>query len=186
MKGTNTDKKHDRRNRPHDGSLGDLLDRCGHHFAHRVGGSKRGRGNVMEQIDKNPGITQKELAELLEIQPASLSEVLIKLERKGFVEREKDAEDRRVIRVSLTDIGQAEIHKAEELSTDPFQTLTKNEQALLKELLNKLLTDWEVRYPMERHRRDHDHNEPHHHQKHDEHEHPHGRKHHEDDTEEAE
>lgn len=136
----------------HDGSLGDLLDSCGRYFAHRVGGSRRGQGNVLALISQNPGITQKELAEKLGIQPASLSELLMKLERKGSVVREKDENDRRMARVRLTEEGEKALVKPDTEASDPFQVLTAEEQEALKMLLSKLLADWEVRYPAERNR----------------------------------
>lgn len=142
--------EHNHQNRTaQDNSLGSLLDTCGHYFAHRVGGSKRGRGKVIELIANKPGITQKELGEALGIQPASVSELLMKLERKGFVLRRKDETDRRVIRIDLTAEGLAETERKEE-QADLFQALSREEQETLKELLGKLIADWENRFPSER------------------------------------
>ena len=154
--------EHNRENRiPQDGSLGSLLDTCGHYFSHRVGGSKRGRGKVIELIANQPGITQKELGEALGIQPASVSELLMKLERKGLVLRRKDETDRRVTRIDLTAEGLAETERKEE-KTDPFQVLSGEEQETLKELLGKLIADWENRYPNERGRHGDHHGHTHH------------------------
>lgn len=142
--------EHNHQNRiAQDGSLGSLLDTCGHYFSHRVGGSKRGRGKVMELIANQPGITQKALGEALGVQPASVSELLMKLERKGLVLRKKDETDRRVIRIDLTAEGLAETERKEE-HLDPFQALSAEEQETLKNLLTKLIADWENRYPNER------------------------------------
>ncbi|MGM9606498.1 MAG: MarR family winged helix-turn-helix transcriptional regulator [Oscillospiraceae bacterium] len=127
------------------GSLADLLDRCGHYFAHRIGGSRRGQGNVMTFLAQHPDVTQKELAEALGVIPASLSEVLMKLERKGLVERKKDENDRRMVRVRLTEEGQKSLEQPDEALSDPFQALTQEEQETLKQLLSKLLADWEER-----------------------------------------
>lgn len=149
----------------HNSSLGALLDRCGHCLAHRVGGSRRGRGNVMAVIAQKPGITQRELAEALGIQPASVSELLMKLEQKGLVLREKDEQDRRSMKVNLTEEGQALLNEPKEEMSDPFEVLSADEQVQLRVLLEKLLADWEQRYPAER-RRHHGHPHPgHHHEK---------------------
>lgn len=143
-------------------SLGILIDRCGHYFAHRIGGKKRGQDSVLTVISQHPGITQKELGEILSIQPASVSELLMKLERKGLVLREKDENDRRSIKVQLTEAGHNLLVEPEKIREDPFQTLSTDEQEQLRSLLEKLLTDWEQRYPMD-HRRHKHHN--HHHDK---------------------
>lgn len=133
-----------------DGELGKLLDSCGHFFAHRIGGSRRGRGDIMALLAQKPGITQKELANLLGVQPASVSEVLGKLERKGFVQREKAELDRRSVRVTLTEAGQRHLNGPEEDLSEVFRVLSDEERWQLAQLLGKLLQDWQQRYPAER------------------------------------
>ena len=145
-----------------DNSLGNLLDRCGHYLAHRIGNTKRGQDSILTVISQHPGITQKEIGEILNIQPASVSELLMKLERKGFVLRKKDEKDRRNIKVQLTEDGRTHLAEPEKKSADPFQVLSTEEQEQLRSLLEKLLTDWDQRYPTEHHRHKH-HN--HHHDK---------------------
>ena len=137
----------------HDGSLADLLDRCGHYYTHRIGGSHRGQNSVLAWLAEHPDVTQKELGEELGITPASLSEVLMKLERKGYIDRFKDETDRRFIRVQLTDDGVAALDTLEEKGGDPFVALSDEEQETLKTLLSKLLSDWETRYMSNRNRR---------------------------------
>lgn len=99
----------------------------------------------MTWLAHNPDVTQKELAEGLGIMPASLSEVLMKLERKGYVVRVKDENDRRFVRVRLTEEGEKALDAPENSADDPFACLSAEEQESLKGLLNKLLADWEVR-----------------------------------------
>lgn len=152
-----------------DNTLSGLLDRCGHFFAHRIGSKKRGQNNVLTIISQHPGITQKELGEILGIQPASVSELLMKLERKGLVRRERDEQDRRSIKVQLTEEGQKLLAEPKEEVTDPFKALSTEEQEQLRCLLEKLLIDWEKRYPMEhcRHKHhNHHHDKENHHGKH--------------------
>ena len=136
-----------------DGSLSDLLDRCGHYYTHRIGGSHRGQNSALTWLAEHPNATQKELGEELGITPASLSEVLMKLERKGYVERFKDESDRRFIRVQLTEEGISALDALEEKGIDPFTVLSEDEQETLKGLLSKLLNDWEARCPSDRSRR---------------------------------
>ena len=145
-----------------DNSLGGLLDRCGHIFAHRIGNRKRGQDSILALISQHPGITQKGLAEALGIQPASVSELLKKLEQKGVILREKDEQDRRSIKVYLTEDGQNHLSEPVEEAADPFQALSAEEQEQLRSLLGKLLADWDQRYPTERHHHKH---HKHHHDK---------------------
>lgn len=136
----------------HDGDLADLLDRCGHYYAHRVGGSRRGQDNVLTWLANNPDATQKEISEGLGITAASLSEVLLKLERKGYVTRFRDETDHRFIRVRLTEEGQEARNASGNEPDDPFTSLSAKEKETLTHLLETLLADWEVRYTSERKR----------------------------------
>lgn len=152
---------HQNSGRPHgteseqDGSLSDLLNRCGHYYAHRIGGSRRGQTSVLAFLSEHPDVTQKELVEELGITPASLSEVLMKLERKGCIDRVKDETDRRFTRVRLTGEGRATLNALTDSKDDPFSVLTGAEQETLKGLLSKLLTDWETRCTADRDHRGH-------------------------------
>lgn len=145
-----------------DSALSGLLEHCCHIFAHRFGGRGRGQEGILSVIAQKPGITQKELAQTLSIQPASVSELLIKLEHKGFILREKDELDRRSIRVQLTEEGQQILQQPKEDPVDPFQALSLEEQVQLQTLLEKLLTDWHTRFPYERNRHGHKHHKHNH------------------------
>lgn len=148
----------DHLNHPHhtksDDTLGGLLARCGHYLSHHFDSRKGGQDGILAVISQNPGITQKELAEALDIQPASVSELLMKLERKGLVLREKDEADRRSTRVRLTEDGQAHLSAPKE-ETDPFEGLSPEEQAQLRSLLEKLLNGWQQNHSAGRNRHGH-------------------------------
>jgi len=64
-----------------------------------------GMGMPLEVLAGNPGVSSRELAELLDIRPSSLTELLTRLESEGLVVRTADENDRRVSRVSLTEKG---------------------------------------------------------------------------------
>jgi DNA-binding MarR family transcriptional regulator len=66
-------------------------------------GLTRSQWWVLNHLFRNDGVTQSELADLLEVEKATLGRLLDRLEQKGWIRREADATDRRVRRVSLTD-----------------------------------------------------------------------------------
>ena len=71
--------------------------------AHRhgsVGDPLRGQGRVLALLSAKPETTQRELSFLLDMRQQSLSELLSKLEEKGYVTREKSADDGRVTRAA--------------------------------------------------------------------------------------
>jgi len=65
-------------------------------------GLTRSQWWVLNHLFRNNGVTQSELAELLEVEKPTLGRLLDRLEQKGWVRREADANDRRAKRVFLT------------------------------------------------------------------------------------
>ena len=66
-------------------------------------GLTRSQGWVLNHLFRNDGMTQSDLADLLQIEKATLGRLLDRLEVKGWVRRDADATDRRVRRVFLTE-----------------------------------------------------------------------------------
>src|SRR5579875_1724735 len=75
----------------------------------RIEGDKRARSHGMTRaqwgiliwLERQPGISQKELAELLEVEPITVARLIDRLEARGMVERRPDARDRRIWRLHL-------------------------------------------------------------------------------------
>ena len=65
-------------------------------------GLTRAQWWVLTHVFRAEGITQTELAEVLEVEKPTLGRLLDRLEAKGWVRRTHDARDRRVWRVRLT------------------------------------------------------------------------------------
>ena len=66
-------------------------------------GLTRSQGWVLNHLFRNDGVTQSELADILEVEKATLGRLLDRLEAKGWVRRESHADDRRAKRVFLTE-----------------------------------------------------------------------------------
>lgn len=64
-----------------------------------------GQPFVLRVLWAEEGVTHSELAEMLHVQPATMTNTLKRMEKAGFVERRHDAADQRVSRVYLTDAG---------------------------------------------------------------------------------
>jgi len=69
-------------------------------------GLTRSQWWVLTHLFRKDGITQSELAEILELEKPSLGRLLDRLESKGWVRRMEDPEDRRAKRIFLTDAAQ--------------------------------------------------------------------------------
>lgn len=122
----------------HSALLSDALLRCAQHLRLHDG-TKASQAVVLRLIGQGD-ITQKELVQLVGVRPASLSEILGKLERAGWITKAPVPGDKRSLLLSLTPQGQQQLSQ---LSPPPsFSILSPQDQAHLLSLLTLLLTHW--------------------------------------------
>jgi len=69
----------------------------------RAHGMTRAQWGILIRLEEQPGLLQKELAELLEVEPITVARLIDRLEARGMVERRADPGDRRCWRLHLTD-----------------------------------------------------------------------------------
>jgi MarR family transcriptional regulator for hemolysin len=67
----------------------------------RVHGMTRAAWSLMGNLAQNPGMSQKELADLLDLEPISVARMVDRLEAHGMLERRADASDRRIWRLHM-------------------------------------------------------------------------------------
>lgn len=95
-------------------------------------GLTRSQWWVLNHLYRNDGVTQTELAEILEIEKPTLGRLLDRLEAKGWVRRADDAADRRAWRVYLTDEVEPAMRElrtvAAELRRDALAGLSASER----------------------------------------------------------
>lgn len=84
-------------------------------------------------------MSQQRLANILEIRATSLSEVLAKLEHKGYILREPSSTDKRTYDVSLTPEGRAEVGRVRRLRLEEHNELTAPLSQEEKEQLYRIL-----------------------------------------------
>jgi MarR family transcriptional regulator for hemolysin len=68
----------------------------------RATGLTRAQWLVIARLRRHPGLSQSEIADLLEIEKASAGRLIDRMEAKGWLQRRDDASDRRVNRLHLT------------------------------------------------------------------------------------
>jgi DNA-binding MarR family transcriptional regulator len=95
-------------------------------------GFTRSQWWVLTHLFRNDGITQSELADILEVEKPTLGRLLDRLEAKGWVRRDADAADRRVKRVFLTEEFEPALRAmraaAAEMRRDALAGLSAEEQ----------------------------------------------------------
>ena len=77
----------------------------------RARGMTRAQWAILIWLERHPGMSQKELAEILEVEPISVARLIDRLERRGMVERRADPRDRRVWRLHLRQAALRELRE---------------------------------------------------------------------------
>jgi MarR family transcriptional regulator, transcriptional regulator for hemolysin len=85
-------------------------------------GITRAQWVVLARLDRSEGLKQSELAEMLELQPISLTRLLDKLCDGSLIERRPDPVDRRAKRLFLTDAARPLLDKLGDLGEELMGT----------------------------------------------------------------
>lgn len=121
-----------------------------HHFtrSHRMLekiGIYPGQPPLLFALAKNDGLSQKDLANRLNVKPATITVMIKRMEKAGHIKRVQDEADQRITRVYLCDSGRRLIKdiKAtiEIMNKEFFKNLTVEEEAVLKKILIKILSN---------------------------------------------
>ncbi len=81
--------------------------------------------DLMMNIHRHPGYSQQEIAKKLLVGRSNITMLLPQLEKRGFVRREADEIDRRVLRLYMTDEGELILSKALSIYLSLIDRLTK-------------------------------------------------------------
>src|SRR4051794_18529778 len=105
-------------------------------------GITRAQWLALTRLHRHPGISQSDLADLMEIERASAGRMIDRMEANGWVERRAQNGDRRVKRVYLTEeaerVHRRIWHVAEETVEDALSGLSAAEAAQLISLLGRV------------------------------------------------
>jgi DNA-binding MarR family transcriptional regulator len=99
-------------------------------------GLYRGQPPMLYALWEHEGLTHGELAARLHVKPATITKMLKRMEKAGFVERRHDLEDQRVSRVYLTEAGYSIRNEVEQvwraLEDETFAEFTLEERGLMR------------------------------------------------------
>ena len=71
----------------------------------RAQGMTRAQWVILLWLGRQPGLSQKELSEILDVEPISVARLIDRLQARGMVERRPDPHDRRIWRLHLCPAG---------------------------------------------------------------------------------
>jgi DNA-binding MarR family transcriptional regulator len=90
----------------------------------RAHGMTRAQWVILVRVERQPGLSQKELAEVMEVEPITVARLIDRMERRGIVERRPDPKDRRVWRLHLRPTAQPLLAELNEARTALAQMVT--------------------------------------------------------------
>ena len=96
----------------------------------RMHGMTRAQWIILARLERQPDLSQNELAALAEFAPITLARLVDRLEELGFVKRCADPEDRRIWRLRITpeaapilrkiELFRVELHELMTMEIDPW------------------------------------------------------------------
>src|SRR5262249_29724822 len=92
----------------------------------RMHGMTRAQWQILGWVNRKPGLSQSELAEIIDVEPITVARLVDRLERRGVIERRADPHDRRIWRLH---------------NLPPAQPLLDEIRALRDELLRRFEDD---------------------------------------------
>lgn len=118
--------------------------------------------HLLSLINAHNGVSARELAELMDIRPSSLTEMLNRMEEDGLVRRYRDEDDQRIVSVRIEKRGTEQLEESRSRKADTFaDILNADEVVRLVELCEKLSDGLESR-ALSGEREDHPHHHGHH------------------------
>jgi DNA-binding MarR family transcriptional regulator len=105
-------------------------------------GITRAQWKVLFKVTRLPGLRQIELADMLDIEPITLSRIIDRLEEAGLVERAADPADRRAWRLHVTAKAQPIVEKlravADQMAAEAFGGLDPKEIEIARRVLGRV------------------------------------------------
>ena len=119
-----------------------------HNFA-KIHNPHRGQGRILAILKLKPLISQKELTYLLDMSKQSVAELIMKLEKSGYITREPSDDDKRVMMIKLTEAGSKAADDAEDTTPDILNVLdclNDDELANLSDYLGRIIKKYEEQF----------------------------------------
>lgn len=110
-------------------------------------GIYRGQPPIMGLLYQHDGMSQKEMANALNLSPATMTVTLKRMEKAGLVRREMDEHDQRILRVHLSEQGkQMWLKSADQIrcvTEELLEGFTPEEERQMREYLFRIARNME-------------------------------------------
>ena len=99
----------------------------------------RSQASILFTLHQRSSMSQKDLAESLNMTPPSITSAIRKMEKDGYISRKQDESDQRVMRLALTEKGESCIQNVKKVAEDMreliFRGMSPEEIMLFRRLL---------------------------------------------------
>jgi MarR family transcriptional regulator for hemolysin len=92
----------------------------------RAFGMTLAQWKILVRLEAQPGVSQNELAALVEVEPITVARLVDRLEGRGFVERRADPSDRRIWRLHLRSAASPMLKEIAKVRRELNETLIAN------------------------------------------------------------
>jgi DNA-binding MarR family transcriptional regulator len=106
----------------------------------KMHGMTRAQWGILLWLERQPGLSQRELAEILEVEPITVARLVDRLEVRKMVERRPDCTDRRIWRLHLTAAATAVLGDIHENCDAMAATVTTGMSATAQDKLIDMLS----------------------------------------------
>lgn len=100
---------------------------------------KPGQAGILFMLDHAGELSQREMAKHLNVTPPSITAAIQKMEKEGYIRRRPDEKDQRIMRLSITEKGEACLKDikdvAMKMDAGMFKGMSQEEKLLLRRLL---------------------------------------------------
>ena len=100
---------------------------------------KPSQAGILFVLSCNGKLSQRELAEKIGITPPAMTVALRKMENRGYIKKEPDEKDQRIIRILLTEKGEDCVEDiravVDKMEAVLYRNMTQEEKMLLRRLL---------------------------------------------------
>jgi DNA-binding MarR family transcriptional regulator len=106
----------------------------------RTRGMTRAQWVILARLERQPGMSQNEMAAVVEVEPITIARLVDRLEARGLVERKSDPRDRRVWRLHLTPAATPILREIKKYRAELHQLISEGiDPAILKTMTDGLL-----------------------------------------------
>ena len=115
----------------------------------RTYGLTRAQGIILARLQRQPGLSQNEMAALCEVEPITVGRLVDRLEARGLIERRADPSDRRIRRLHLLPASEPVLSAIQDYKTALHDYLTEGLSQEVQETVIDVLLHMKTKMAME-------------------------------------